>query len=293
MIIDSHQHFWDVSRTDYGWLTPENTLLYRNYLPADLTPLLSANKIDGTVLVQAAPSEDETRYLLELARTHSFIAGVVGWVDFESPQVDSHITSLVEHGRGKLKGFRPMIQDIADPHWLRRPELDDAFQSMIRHDLVFEALVRPQHLSALRERLMRHRDLRAVLDHAGKPGIQQGAFEGWAQDIERLARDTAVSVKLSGILTEAGSRPSFDVLHSYIDHVIQCFGPGRILWGSDWPVLNLASDYGEWLKLSRDLVRRLAPDDAEAIFARTATRVYHLELQSNARHATTSQDLPV
>ena len=292
MIIDSHQHFWHVSRTDYGWLTPDNTVLYRNYQPADLSPILSDNSIDATVLIQAAPSEAETRYLLELARAHSFIAGVVGWVDFASAEVVQDVESLILDGGGMLKGLRPMIQDIAEAHWLLRPQLDIAFQTMIRHGLVFDALVRPRQLKALRSRLVRHPELRAVLDHAGKPCIEQGDSDDWAQDMECLARDTNISVKLSGILTEAGCRSSFEQLSPYMEHVFRCFGVDRILWGSDWPVLNLASDYGTWLKLSRALVKRFAPLEEDAIFARTAARLYCLDVPPKGRQQARLQELP-
>jgi L-fuconolactonase len=280
MIVDSHQHFWDVSRSDYGWLGPENTVLYRNYLPGDLAPLLIEHEIDATVLIQAAPSESETRYLLELAHAHPFVAGVVGWVNFESPEIDRRIATLVADGRGKLKGLRPMIQDIVDKNWVLRAELDRAFESMIRHHLVFDALVRPSQLASLRVRLLRHPQLRTVLDHAGKPGIDRGEFDTWAEELERLARDTSISVKLSGILTEAGARTSFEDLRPYIEHVFRCFGAERMLWGSDWPVLHRASSYAQWLQLSREWVRRFASRGEEAIFARTAARVYDLELPS-------------
>ncbi len=173
-----------------------------------------------------------------------------------------------------------MIHDIVDADWVLRPELDIAFQSMIRHHLVFDALVKPAQLGALRTRLLRHPDLRAVLDHAGKPDINEGEFDTWAREIERLARDTTVSVKLSGILTEAGSRTSFEELRPYIEHIFRCFGPERMLWGSDWPVLNLASSYADWLKMSREWVRLFAPRGEAAIFACAAARMYQLELPS-------------
>lgn len=277
MIIDSHQHFWTVSRSDYGWLEPGNRVLYRNYLPHDLAPLLSDNGVSATVLIQAAPSEAETRYLFEIARSHPFVAGVVGWVDFESPEVQERIRRLAADGGGKLKGLRPMIQDIADLEWVSGRALDAAFHAMIRCHLVFDALVKPAHLDALRLRLMRHPELRAVLDHAGKPNIEQGQFDTWARDIERLALDTAVCCKLSGILTEAGTRTSFEELEPYIAHLFSCFGAERILWGSDWPVLDLASGYAEWLALARKLVGRLAPHGEQDVFARTAVRVYGLD----------------
>jgi L-fuconolactonase len=280
VIIDAHQHFWDVSRTDYGWLRPDNVRLYRNYLPPDLAPLLADNEVDATVLVQAAPSEAETRYLFQLAHAHSVVAGVVGWADFESPGSDERITKLVEDGQDKLKGLRPMIQDIPDADWVLRMELDGAFHSMSRHRLVFEALVRPSHLDALRQRLLRHPDLRVVLDHAGKPNIEHQEFELWARGIERLARDTAVSVKLSGILTEAGAHGSFEDLRPYIEHIFREFGSERIIWGSDWPVLNLASSYTDWLTMAREWIQLLAPESESAILADNAARMYRLTLRA-------------
>ena len=170
-----------------------------------------------------------------------------------------------------------MIQDIADPEWVSGRALDAAFHAMIQCNMVFDALVKPAHLDALRLRLMRHPQLRAVLDHAGKPNIEQGQFDTWARDIERLALDTPVFCKLSGILTEAGARTSFEDLEPYIAHLFSCFGAERILWGSDWPVLDLASGYTEWLALARRLVGRLAPHGEQAVFARTAASVYALD----------------
>lgn len=277
MIIDAHQHFWHLSRTDYGWLTPELDTLYRHYLPEDLKPFLIDNHVAATVAIQAAASEDETRYLLSLTDAHSFIAGVVGWVDFEAADVHERVVRLVADGRGKLKGLRPMIQDIPDPGWILRPALDSAFEAMIAHELVFDALVKPVHLEALRLRLMRHPGLRAVLDHAGKPDIARADFAPWARSIERLARDTAVCCKLSGLLTEARERAQAEDLAAYVAHIFNCFGPDRILWGSDWPVLTLASGYTHWLKMSEQLVTAWAAGRERAVFTATAATLYHLD----------------
>ena len=184
---------------------------------------LCDNGVSATVLVQAAATEDETHYLLQLAEAHPFIAGVVGWVDFESPDAPRRIASLAAAGGGKLKGLRPMIQDIADCTWITKLTLDAAFNSMIAHDLVFDALVRPEHLSALRERLIRHPKLCVVLDHAGKPDIARGDIDAWASDIQRLARDTSSFCKLSGLLTEAGDRNSAHDLAPFVSHIFSCF----------------------------------------------------------------------
>ena len=276
MIIDAHQHFWQLSRDDYGWLSPEAGPLYRDYLPDDLVPLLKEHDVDATVLVQAAPTEAETRFLLGLAREHAFIAGVVGWVDFEAVDVAARVAALVTAGAGKLKGLRPMIQDIADPHWIMRPALDAAFDAMVAHELVFDALVRPIHLKALRERLLRHPRLRAVLDHGGKPDIARGDLEPWAAALERLAGDTAICCKLSGVLTEAGTRRSTADLTPWVAQLFASFGAERVLWGSDWPVLNAAGSYGEWLGLAQQLIERCAPGRAAQVLSGTAHGLYRL-----------------
>jgi L-fuconolactonase len=276
MIIDAHQHFWQLSRGDYGWLRPEAGPLYRDYLPADLAPLLKEHDVGATVLVQAAPTEAETHFLLGLAREHAFIAGVVGWVDFEAADVAARIAALATAGAGKLKGLRPMIQDIPDPRWIARPSLDAAFEALVAHELVFDALVRPVHLEALRERLLRHPRLRAVLDHAGKPDIVRGALKPWAAALERLARDTAIRCKLSGVLSEAGTRRSTADLTPWVAQLFASFGAERVLWGSDWPVLNAAGSYGEWLGLAQQLIERCAPGRAAQVLSGTAHRLYRL-----------------
>ena len=287
MIVDSHQHFWNLSRADYGWLTPAAGGLYRDFLPDDLAPLLQAGNIDATVLVQAAPSEAETRYLFQLAQCHSFVAAVVGWVDFEAADVEQRIAALRVDGSGKLRGLRPMIQDLPDPNWIRQSKLDAAFEAMIAHDLVFDALVRPVHLDALRARLQRHPGLQAVLDHAGKPDISHNGFAEWADGIARLAGDTAAYCKLSGLLTEAGTRNSFTDIAPYVEHIFRCFGAERVLWGSDWPVLTQAGDYAQWLALARDLVERFGEGQKDRVFGATATRLYNLESTQNAYGDTT------
>jgi L-fuconolactonase len=276
MIIDAHQHFWQLSRGDYGWLTPEAGALYRDYLPDDLAPLLKEHGVGATVLVQAAATEAESRFLLRLAGEHAFIAGVVGWVDFEAADVGERVAALATAGAGKLKGLRPMIQDIPDPRWIARPSLDAAFEALVAHELVFDALVRPVHLEALRDRLLRHPRLRAVLDHAGKPDIARGALEPWAAALERLAGDTSICCKLSGLLTEAGTRRSTADLTPWVAQLFRSFGAERMLWGSDWPVLKAAGSYGEWLGLAQELIGRCAPGRAAQVLSGTAHRLYRL-----------------
>ena len=241
--VDAHQHFWRLERGDYAWLTPRQGSLYRDFVPDDLLAELAGCEVRATVLVQAAATEAETRFLFDLARGHPSIAGVVGWVDFEASDVRERIRSLVHEGDGKLKGLRPMIQDISDPDWLDRSSLDAAFDAMLDHELAFDALVTPRHLAVLTRRLQNHPTLEAVLDHAGKPDIAGRAFEPWAAQIEQLARTTSIHCKLSGLLTQAGPDAGIADLEPFVAHLFACFGVERIMWGSDWPVVTLRATY--------------------------------------------------
>jgi L-fuconolactonase len=276
--VDAHQHYWSLQRGDYAWLSPRDGLLYRDFKPEDLVDQLAECAVGATVLVQAAATEAETRFLFGLARRHTSIAGVVGWVDFEADNVADRIRHLLQEGAGKLKGLRPMIQDIRDAHWLGRCSLDAAFDAMVGSDLAFDALVMPRHLAVLERRLHRHPTLRAVLDHAGKPDIAGGAFEPWADQIEQLARTTSVYCKLSGLLTQADPGADAAELDAFVARIFATFGADRVMWGSDWPVLTLRAPYRQWLEMALELVRRHAPGHEQAVFADNAVRFYRLDL---------------
>lgn len=270
-VLDSHQHFWRLERGDYRWLTPELRALYRDFEPAHLLPLLERCGVEQTILVQAAPTVAETRFLLDLAHSNEFIAGVVGWIDFETPEAADTVALLAKDD--KLVGIRPMIQDIPDSAWMLQSSLTPAFEALTRHELIFDALVRPQHLSLLLQLAERHPDLRVVIDHAAKPSIAVGAFDGWAQEIERLARDTRAVCKLSGLVTEAGAADR-NALAPYVDHVLACFGPDRVMWGSDWPVCETVCSYDAWFDLAQELLARLSPSERSRVFGDVARRTY-------------------
>jgi L-fuconolactonase len=279
-VIDAHQHFWRIARGDYGWLTPQQGVLYRDFAPEDLRQELADCHVTATVVVQAAPTEAETRFLIGLSRDHAEIRGIIGWVDFEAPDVRTRVRALVEEGGGKLKGLRPMVQDIEDSNWLARPALDAAFEVLMENDLTFDALAKPVHLEALLQRLRQYPGLAAVLDHAGKPDIAAGSFEPWAKHIEQLAGTTSMCCKLSGLLTEAGPAAGVEVLDPYVAHVFACFGPERVMWGSDWPVVTTRASYREWLDMARRLVARHAPGSEESVFRSCAMRCYRLDLHN-------------
>ena len=269
--VDAHQHFWRLDRGDYSWLTPALAPIYRDFLPEQLAPHLTRADIGSTVLVQAAATVEETRFMLDLAREHPFIAGVVGWVDFESDQVADTIDALsADTG---LVGLRPMIQDIPDTEWMLEEKLAPAFEAMIDHGLVFDALVLPEHLPALLELAARYPDLAMVLDHGAKPPIARGDIGPWKQAITELARSTPMMCKLSGLVTEAGSANAA-TLEASVEHLLGAFGPARMMWGSDWPVCELVCSYGDWVDVSDRLLATLPAGEREQIYSGTARATY-------------------
>ena len=276
MRIDSHQHYWKLSRGDYGWLTPELAPIHRDFGPGDLAPMLERHGIDGTVAVQAAPTVAETEYLLSLADAHESVLGVVGWVDFEAGDAADQIAGLASHDA--LLGLRPMIQDLPDDEWIARSDLDAAFDALVEAELVFDALVLPRHLKPLLTRMERTPGLRVIVDHAAKPHIADGTLDPWRDDIARIATETDAVCKLSGMVTEAGDGWGADTLRPYVDHLLATFGPGRLLWGSDWPVCTLAATYDAWMAATESLLSGLSDSDRAAVMGENAARTYGLEL---------------
>ncbi|MGF1619801.1 MAG: amidohydrolase family protein [Rhodomicrobiaceae bacterium] len=275
MRIDAHQHFWSIARGDYDWLTPELGAIYRDFSPDDLKPLLEEARIEGTILVQAAPTEAETRYMLGLACENPFIKGVVGWVDFEAADAPDRIAELAQEPA--LVGLRPMIQDIPDPDWMLRDALTPAYEALIAADLTFDALTLPRHLKQLRLLLTRHPRMRVVIDHASKPDIRTGGFDGWAGDMAVLASSTNAFCKLSGLVTEAARDWTIEDLRPYVAHLLAMFGASRLIWGSDWPVCTLAASYGEWIAATDELLAAVSEADKAAIMGGNAIRAYQLK----------------
>jgi len=272
MRIDAHHHLWTLARGDYGWLTPDLEPIYRDFTLADLAPHLAAAGIAGTILVQAAPTEAETLFLLDIAGSAEAVRGVVGWTNFDATDAEARIEALA--ARQLLVGLRPMVQDIPDDDWLSRPALAPLLAALARHQLVFDALVFPRHLARLTHVVDRHPDLQFVLDHCAKPQLASGEIEAWRNDIAVLAERDNVVCKLSGLVTEA--RPDWQVadLRGAFDHVLSCFGPQRVLWGSDWPVVNLAGGYPQWLAATETLLAELSPDERADVFGGAARRIY-------------------
>lgn len=276
-MIDAHHHFWHPARGDYGWMPPDDPVLTRHYAPADLAGALAATGVRRTVLVQAAPTIAETDYLLGIADATPHVARVVGWIDFEDPAQIEILERFATHP--KFAGVRPMIQDIPDDDWMLRDDVQWAYQAITDLDLTFDCLGFPRHLANFHTLLTRYPDMRAVIDHCMKPQLRDHSdknFRFWADGMTRLAQDTGACCKLSGIVTEADTDWSEAVLKPYTDHVLQAFGPDRVMWGSDWPVARLRCEYEDWHALARRLTAGLSPSAQDSVFGGTAARFYRI-----------------
>ena len=279
MKIDAHQHFWHPARSDYHWMPKDNNILYRSYAPSDLIDTLKAFGFDGTVLVQAAATLNETEYLLGLADATAWIKGVVGWVDFEKPGDMEHLARLASHP--KLLGVRPMIQDIPDVNWMLRDDVQWGFQAVCDLGLTFDALGFPQHIDNFLTIAKRYPEMRIVYDHCLKPQIRdqragQDAFTQWADGMKRLADETSGCCKLSGIVTEADDGWNADDLRPFVRHVLDSFGAERVMWGSDWPVCRLQAEYPDWYSVARSLTEYLSDTEKSELFGGSAVRFYGL-----------------
>lgn len=272
MKIDAHQHFWQLHRGDYDWLTADLGAIYRDFIPTDLLPYLQEAGITGTILVQATNSEEETEYLLKLADEFDWIFGVVGWVDMEAKSAPKIIARFA--GNKKFCGIRPMIQGITDDEWMLRPNLHSAIKTLIKHNLTFDALILPRHLLHLQKFLQMYPDLPAVIDHGAKPQIRAGIFQPWADNIQNIAENSKALCKLSGLITEANADWQVQDILPYAQHILKCFGAQRVMFGSDWPVVNLAGDYQKWYQLAMNICASLNPQEQDHIFGLTAKKFY-------------------
>ena len=284
-VVDAHHHFWDPARAAYPWMTEAHAPIRRRFGPEDLAPLLAANGVDRTIVVQTRSSVDETRELLATAAGHDFIAGVVGWIELGAPDVAEQLASLrAAPGGAKLVGIRHQVHDEADPEWLGRTDVRRGLAAVGRAGLVYELLVRTRELPAARATVRDLPGVRFVVDHIAKPPIASGAIDAWSAALKPLAGYPNVSSKLSGMVTEAdwASWTPRD-LAPYVERVLDWFGPGRCVFGSDWPVCLLAAPYAQVVELSRELLRDLPAADRDRIFGANAIELYRLPVPANAQ----------
>jgi len=272
MIVDAHQHFWDPARGDYGWLKPDNPL-HRVFSANDLWPLMAQAGVDATIIVQAAPTSAETDYMLGIVRNTPWILGVVGWIDLAAADAAQDVKRRA--GDPLFLGARPMLQDLADPDWILSPGLAPALNAIAAEGLVFDALILSHQIAAITELAKGHPQLSIVLDHAAKPPFGDvDAMARWMSEIAKLGALPNVTCKVSGLLTEVRSDGGRADVARCIGVLFDLFGPQRLLWGSDWPVLTLAGDYQDWFELAREAVAVKDSSAVRAVMGDNAVRIY-------------------
>jgi L-fuconolactonase len=276
-MIDAHQHLWQIGRNGHEWPTPTLPAIHRDFGVDDLTAVTAECGITGTVLVQSQPNDADTDWMLSVAAATPLIKGVVGWADLAAPDAPDRIAHLSR--QPKLKGLRPMLQGMDDAEWILRPQVQPALDALMRLGLTFDALIFPRHLPAIDRLAQARPGLRIVIDHGAKPPIARtelAAGRAWRDGMTELARNSNVVCKLSGLITEAGPHQGLDAIRPYVDHLLEVFGPNRLMWGSDWPVVNLRVSYRQWFDWTRVWLDGLGVPAHIAIMGGTATAFYSL-----------------
>jgi L-fuconolactonase len=276
MRIDSHHHFWKYTQAEYAWIGEGMERLQEDFLPSDLEAEIDDVDIEGVVSVQARETVEETHFLLEFARRRDFIKGVVGWIPFTSPEVGRVLEELA--GEPKLRGVRHVIQNEKYDYFILRPDFNQGISRLKEHGLVYDILIFERQLPQTIQFVDLHPNQPFVLDHMAKPLIAKGELEPWATRMRELAKRENVTCKVSGMVTEAEwGRWSTDELKPYFDVVLEAFGPGRLMFGSDWPVCLVSTEYKKWVETAEDLADGFSEDEFKAFFGGTAGRVYGLK----------------
>lgn len=275
MLIDTHHHLWEYNHRDYVWMSGEMASLRRNFLVPELEAVMREAGVDGTVVVQARQSAQETEWLLGLAERNPFIQGVVGWVPLCAPEAARELDRLAL--RPELKAVRHVLHDEPDDLYMLRADFNRGIALLKDRNLVYDILIFERHLPQTIEFVDRHPRQLFVLDHIAKPRIKEGVLSPWKESLRELARRQNVYCKVSGMATEADWKNwNAGQLKPYFDVVLSAFGAYRLMFGSDWPVLTLAGDYNRWVNTFRSFIAELSPEEQESICSRTAKTVYSL-----------------
>jgi L-fuconolactonase len=273
-IIDSHQHFWQYNADQHGWINDSMQVIRRDFMPADLQPLLQQNGVAATVAVQADQTEAETDWLLQLASENDFIAGVVGWVDLRSEQLEERLAHYANFPQ--LKGFRHILQG-EEPSFMLQPAFLRGMGLLQRFGFTYDILIFPHQLEAALQLVRQFPEQPFVIDHLAKPYIKQGLLGEWAQGMRQLAAFENVHCKLSGMVTEADWQHwTAEDVKPYLDVVVEAFGARRLLFGSDWPVCLVASSYERWLQVLREYFASFTAAEQAQVFGDNAQRFYNL-----------------
>ncbi|WP_353813596.1 amidohydrolase family protein [Agromyces sp. SYSU T00266] len=277
-IIDTHQHVWDLDRARYDWLTPEAGVLYRSIGMDEVLPALAATGVTGTVLVQSADDDEDTDLMFEVAASEPLVVGVVGYVPLHEPERAAERLEELRR-RPLFRGVRNLIHDRPDPRWLLRDDVDAGLGVLEAAGVPFDVVgVLPEHLEAVLEVSERHPDLDLVLDHLNKPPIGKDEHEPWASLIAEVARNPRVHAKVSGLYSAVGDPADWTVetVRPAFEHALDVFGPGRLMYGGDWPVSLIAGGYERVFSGISALVDGLDANDRDLILSGTARRFYSL-----------------
>ena len=275
MRIDAHQHFWRYSPDEYPWIGNEMSILKRDFLPANLEPLLAANKLDGSVAVQAQQTEAETAFLLELANDNPMIKGVVGWTELRAPDVDQKLEVLSQNPL--LKGIRHVLQDEPDDEYMLHSDFKRGIRCLERHNLTYDILIYPRQLDAAAKLVKEFPNQPFVIDHLAKPHIMDGHIRDWQRQISALAVCDNVFCKISGMVTEADWQNwQTEDFTPYLEVIVEAFGTGRLLFGSDWPVCLLAAEYDSVKGIADGFFAAFTDTEKGKIFGGNAVRFYQL-----------------
>lgn len=274
MIVDSHQHLWQIGQNGHEWPTPDLAPIHRDFVTADLVAVTGAAGVDATVLVQSQPADADTDWMLDVAGASPLIQGVVGWADLAGPDAPKRLAALAE--RPKLKGIRPMLQGLPDDEWILRDDVRPALEALLTHGLRFDALVFTRHLPAIDRLAKALPELPIIIDHCAKPPLAASDIGGWREAIARVADNANVVCKLSGLFTEMRADQDPFEASPIADHVLSVFGADRLMWGSDWPVVALRCPYADWLHWTKTWLDGKTADIRTNVLGNTARRVYAL-----------------
>ena len=273
--IDAHQHFWQFDPVRDSWITEDMSVIRRDFLPADLEPVLNSNDFDGCVLVQADQSEAHNNFMLQLADDYDFIKGIVGWVDLQAENVEERLQFYSQYKT--MKGFRHVLQGEEDRQLMLRPAFMRGIGLLNQYGFAYDILIFPDQLQFIPELVKALPDQRFVIDHIAKPGIKQQEIAAWATDIKAVAQYQNVWCKVSGMVTEADWKQwKKEDFTPYLDVVTEAFGAKRIMYGSDWPVCQVAASYEKMLEIVQEYYASFSREEQALIFGGNATRFYHL-----------------
>jgi L-fuconolactonase len=275
MRVDTHQHFWRYTADEHGWIDDSMSCLRRDFLPEHLEPELKRAGFDGSIVVQVRQTLEETRWLLDLAASSQFTLGVIGWVDLRASDVEAQLARFA--GNPKLLGVRHIVQSEPDERFLLQPEFLRGISALAEFDLTYDLLIHPRHLPVAAEFVRRFPHQRFVLDHLAKPFIKSGTLQPWDADIRKLAQFPNVFCKLSGLVTEAdwkAWRPEH--FAPYLDVAFECFGPDRLMIGSDWPVCTVAASYTQTMEVVVNYLAKYPAEVREAALGESASRFWKL-----------------